>query len=117
MCTKSDASTKASDRNEFTYNLQNLIDGTVAMLNNPWQDSLPSKVYVLLDGEDMTKLMENNFQELVDVCEYLGCAKYLTKRLYSSSTFYPIPMNQKLSGCEDCDSWFVFVKLFVEISS
>ena len=58
-------------RNEFTCNLQNLIDETVANLNNPWQGSLPFKVHVLLDGEDTTKVMENNDPEPVDVCEYL----------------------------------------------
>jgi hypothetical protein len=92
-------------RNEFTCNVQNLIDETVANLNKPWQGSLPFKLHVLLDGEDTTKVMENNDPELVDVCEYLGGAKYPTKRLYFSSALYPSPLDQKLSGSRDCKSW------------
>jgi hypothetical protein len=63
-------------RNEFTCNLRNHIDETIANRNNPWQGSLPFKVHVLLSGEDITKVTENNDPELVYVCEYLGGAKY-----------------------------------------
>jgi hypothetical protein len=97
-------------RNEFTCNLQNLIDETVANLNNPWQGSLPFKVHVMLDGDDITKVMENNDLELVDICEYLGGAKYPTKRLYFSPALYPPPTDQKLSGCGDCKSWMCLKK-------
>ena len=97
-------------RNEFTCNLQNLIDETVANLSNPWQGSLPFKAHVLLDGEDTTNVMENNDPELVHVCEYIGGAKYPTKRLYFSTTLYPPPMDQKLSRCGDCKSWMCLKK-------
>jgi hypothetical protein len=97
-------------RNEFTCNLQNLIDETVANLDNPWQGSLPFKVHVMLDGDDITKVMENNDPELVDICEYLGGAKYPTKRLYFSPALYPPPTDQKLSGCGDCKSWMCLKK-------
>ena len=65
-------------RNEFTCNLQNHIDETVANLNNPWQGSLPFKVHVVLDGEDTTKVMENNDPELVDICKFLGGSRTAT---------------------------------------
>jgi len=71
-------------RNEFTCNLQNHIDETVANLNNPWQGSLPFKVHVMLDGDDITKVMENNDLELVDICEYLGGAN-IPQRDYISA--------------------------------
>ena len=77
--------------NSHTCMLHNHLQEKIQLMSKPWKGCIPTEVFVCVDKESDTPTIFNHPPQLVDICEYLGGAKYPTSRLYFPSTKFPPP--------------------------
>ena len=71
--------------------LHNRLQEKIQLMSKSWKGSIPTEVFVCVDKESDIPTIFNHPPQLVDICEYLGGAKYPTSRLYFPSTKFPPP--------------------------
>ena len=86
-----------------------LLETEISGLYHPWKASIPFDVHVI---SDVCTFISNDLLdsslETVDICDYLGGAKYPAYRLYFCRSTYPPPLEDELqtgSGKDACPGW------------
>ena len=95
--------------NLSTSEVGSLLETEISGLYHQWKASLPFDVHVISDKCTVISndLLDQSL-ERVDICDYLGGAKYPAFRLYFCRSTYPPPLPDELvteSGKDTCPGW------------
>ena len=86
--------------------IQSQIDEFVFNISKCWKGSIPFHCHVIYDPSELTNDFLSTPPLLIDICEFLGGAKYPAMRLHFSSTDYPPPKTNEDMSCDlDSSGW------------